>query len=185
MVLSAETLCCSPNTDWFPVSTDISGSPQYCLMVLSAETLCCSPNTDWFHVSTDISGSHQYCLTVLSAETLCCSPNTDWFPVSTDISGSPQYCLMVLSAETLCCSPNTDWFHVSTDISGSPPVLAGSCHPRHLWIKWEVGKGNENLVYLSPWDFKRSFTCHKILRHGTSGFTSNPKVRCAADFYHP
>jgi hypothetical protein len=38
-----------------------------------------------------------------------------------------------------------------------------------------MGKGNENLVYPSPWDFKRFFTCRKILRHGTSGFTSDPK----------
>jgi hypothetical protein len=41
---------------------------------------------------------------------------------------------------------------------------------------------NENLVYLSPWDFKSYFTCRKILRHGTSGFTSHPRARCAADF---
>jgi hypothetical protein len=31
-----------------------------------------------------------------------------------------------------------------------------------------MGKGNENLVYPSPWDFKSSFTRRKILRHGTS-----------------
>jgi hypothetical protein len=30
-----------------------------------------------------------------------------------------------------------------------------------------MGGGNENLVYSSPRDFKSSFTCHKILRHGT------------------
>jgi hypothetical protein len=38
-----------------------------------------------------------------------------------------------------------------------------------------MGEGNENLVYPSPWDFKRFLTCRKILRHGTSGFTSHPK----------
>jgi hypothetical protein len=38
-----------------------------------------------------------------------------------------------------------------------------------------MGEGNENLVYLSPWDFKNSFTCRKILRHGISGFISHPK----------
>jgi hypothetical protein len=37
------------------------------------------------------------------------------------------------------------------------------------------GEGNENLVSPSPWDFKRFLTCRKILRHGTSGFTSHPK----------
>jgi hypothetical protein len=30
-----------------------------------------------------------------------------------------------------------------------------------------MGEGNENLVYPYPWDFKSSFTCRKILRHGT------------------
>jgi hypothetical protein len=38
-----------------------------------------------------------------------------------------------------------------------------------------VGEGNENLVYPSPWDFEISFTCRKILRHGTSGFTPHAK----------
>jgi hypothetical protein len=32
-----------------------------------------------------------------------------------------------------------------------------------------MGEGNENF------DFKRSLTCRKILRHGTSGFTSYQK----------
>jgi hypothetical protein len=36
-------------------------------------------------------------------------------------------------------------------------------------------EGNENLFCPSPWDFKRSLTCHKILRHGTSGFISHPQ----------
>jgi hypothetical protein len=58
-------------------------------------------------------------------------------------------------------------------------ALAATCtvwqsfHPRHLWSDW--AKENENLVYLSLWDFKRYFTCCKILRHGTSGFTSHLK----------
>jgi hypothetical protein len=38
-----------------------------------------------------------------------------------------------------------------------------------------MGKGDENLVYLSLWYFKRSLTRHKILQHGTSGFTSHVK----------
>jgi hypothetical protein len=70
-------------------------------------------------------------------------------------------------------------------------TVCRSCHQRHLWqapvlsgspairdISGESGRvseGNENLVYLSPWDIKRSFRCRKILRHGTSGFTSHPK----------
>jgi hypothetical protein len=38
-----------------------------------------------------------------------------------------------------------------------------------------MGEGNENLVYSSPWDFKGSLTCHKVLRHGIFGFTFHPK----------
>jgi hypothetical protein len=38
-----------------------------------------------------------------------------------------------------------------------------------------MGEENENLVFSSPWDFKSSFTCRKIFRHGNSGFTSYPK----------
>jgi hypothetical protein len=43
-----------------------------------------------------------------------------------------------------------------------------------------MGEGNENLVYLSPWDFKSSFTCRKILRRGTFRlhFPSERKVCC-------
>jgi hypothetical protein len=36
-----------------------------------------------------------------------------------------------------------------------------------------MGEGNENLFYPSPWYFKRSLTCRKILRDGTSSFTSH------------
>jgi hypothetical protein len=53
------------------------------------------------------------------------------------------------------------------------------------WSEWEVGEGIENLVYPPQWDFKSSFTRIKILRHGTTGFTSHPKGRCAMDFYRP
>jgi hypothetical protein len=38
-----------------------------------------------------------------------------------------------------------------------------------------MNEGNENLVYSFPWDLKTSLTCRKILRNGTSGFTSRPK----------
>jgi hypothetical protein len=42
-----------------------------------------------------------------------------------------------------------------------------------------MGEGNENLVYSSPWDFKSSLTCRKIL-HGTFHlyFPSDRKVCC-------
>jgi hypothetical protein len=45
------------------------------------------------------------------------------------------------------------------------------------WQSRKLGEGNVNLVYPSPWDFKRSLTRRNILRHGTSGFTSHPKER--------
>jgi hypothetical protein len=38
-----------------------------------------------------------------------------------------------------------------------------------------MGEGYENLAYPFPWDVRTSLTCRKILRHGTSGFSSYPK----------
>jgi hypothetical protein len=84
-------------------------------------------------------------------------------------------------------APITGWFPVSRNISGSHQYFLVSCHPRRLRSEWEVGEGNESLVYLSPWEFKRTFTCRKILRHGISGFTSHPKedmVRIFKAFKH-
>jgi hypothetical protein len=37
-----------------------------------------------------------------------------------------------------------------------------------------MGERNDNLVYPHPWDFERSSTCRKILRHGTIDFTFYP-----------
>jgi hypothetical protein len=57
-----------------------------------------------------------------------------------------------------------------------PPVLSGSPVSRDIsGASRRMGEGNENLVSLFPWDFKRSLTCHKILQHGASGFTSHLK----------
>jgi hypothetical protein len=57
-----------------------------------------------------------------------------------------------------------------------PPVLSGGIVSRDTsGASRRTGEGNENLVYPSTWDFNRFLTCHKILRHGTSGFTSHPK----------
>jgi hypothetical protein len=44
---------------------------------------------------------------------------------------------------------------------------------------------SENFAYQYLKNIKRSLTRRKILRHGTSGFTSHPRGRCAADFYRP
>jgi hypothetical protein len=43
-----------------------------------------------------------------------------------------------------------------------------------------MGEGNENSVSSSPWNFNSSFTCRKILRHGTFRlyFPSERKVCC-------
>jgi hypothetical protein len=43
-----------PSTGWFPVSTDISGSPQYFPVVLSAEISVAVQSTGWFPVSRDL-----------------------------------------------------------------------------------------------------------------------------------
>jgi hypothetical protein len=75
-------------------------------------------------------------------------------------------------------APSTGSFPVSRDISGSHQYSLVSCHPRCLWIKWEVGKGNENLLYTSLWDFKSSFTCRKILGDLRLYFPSERKVCC-------
>jgi hypothetical protein len=44
----------------------------------------------------------------------------------------------------------------------------------------QVGEWTKEMRISSirPWDLKRSLTCHKILQHRTSGFTSHPKVCC-------
>jgi hypothetical protein len=56
-----------------------------------------------------------------------------------------------------------------------PPVLSGGPVSRDIsGAIRRMGEGDENLVFSSPWDFKISLTCRKIL-HGTSSFTSHPK----------
>jgi hypothetical protein len=66
--------------------------------------------------------------------------------------------------------------NLSTRVLWQPPVLSGGPVSRDIsGVSRRMGEGSENLVYLSLWDFKRSLTCHKILWHGTSGFTSHPK----------
>jgi hypothetical protein len=47
-----------------------------------------------------------------------------------------------------------------------------------LTARWATG--NDTFVYSSLWDFKGSFTCRKILRHGTFPlyFPSERKVCC-------
>jgi hypothetical protein len=57
----------------------------------------------------------------------------------------------------------------------APVVSDGSVSRYISGESGKVGAGDENLICSSPWDFKRSFICRKILRHGTSGFTSHPK----------
>jgi hypothetical protein len=49
-----------------------------------------------------------------------------------------------------------------------PPVIWRSSQQRHLWSEYENRRRKSELVYPSPWDFKRSLTCRKILQHETS-----------------
>jgi hypothetical protein len=89
------------------------------------------------------------------------------------------YMLRLLAIALPLCS-----FHLFPPLTVTFPKLSVilrslyflvSCHTRSFWSEWEVSEGNENLVYSSPWDFKSSFAYSKILRHGTSGFTSHSK----------
>jgi hypothetical protein len=66
--------------------------------------------------------------------------------------------------------------NLSTRALWQPPLAPGG--PVIRGMSEAIGRmdeGNEYLVYTSPWDFRRSLRCRKILRHGTSGFTSHPK----------
>jgi hypothetical protein len=72
----------------------------------------------------------------------------------------------------------------------APVVSDGSVSRDISGESGKVGVGDENLICPSPWDLKRSFTCRKILRHGTSGFTSHPKkgvlrIWICIDFKNP
>jgi hypothetical protein len=57
------------------------------------------------------------------------------------------------------------WASDRRDWLGLTPNLT----TRALWStetpleQWEIGEGNENLVYPSSWDFKSSFTCRPVL----------------------
>jgi hypothetical protein len=64
------------------------------------------------------------------------------------------------------------------------------------WLHYRA-TGNDNFVYSSLWDFKSSFTCRKILRHGTfplyfpserkvcCGFLSPLKIHCLGRVLNP
>jgi hypothetical protein len=68
--------------------------------------------------------------------------------------------------------------NLSTRVLWQPPVQSDGPLSRDISgaIK-RMDEENENIVYPSPWVFKRSLTCHKILQPGTSGFTSHMKER--------
>jgi hypothetical protein len=60
------------------------------------------------------------------------------------------------------CVSKRDWLKLTPDLT----------------TRWATG--NDNFVYSCLWDFKSSFTCHKILQHGTFPFyfPSERKVCC-------
>jgi hypothetical protein len=73
--------------------------------------------------------------------------------------------------------------NLSTRALWQSPVLSGGPVSRDIsGASGRVGEGNENLVYPSPWDFKRALTCRKILRHGTFRLYFLSEGRCAANF---
>jgi hypothetical protein len=80
-----------------------------------------------------------------------------------------------LSTTVLWQPPVLSGSPVSRDISGSPQYWLVSCQQRPLWSKWESGRRKWEFSLPSPWDFKRSFMCHRILWYGISGFTSHLK----------
>jgi hypothetical protein len=71
----------------------------------------------------------------------------------------------------LLCGP---WYDLP-ERSGSHHNSGGTVSRDISGASRSMGEGNENLVYLFPWDLKRYLTCSKILQHGTSGFTFHPK----------
>jgi hypothetical protein len=79
--------------------------------------------------------------------------------------------------------------NLSTRDLWQPPVLSDGPVRRDIsGASRRMDEGNENLIYPSPWDFKRSLTCRKILLHGISGFTSHPKegaLRIFISFKNP
>jgi hypothetical protein len=73
--------------------------------------------------------------------------------------------------------------NLSTRVLLQPPVLSGGPASRDIsGVNRRMDEGNENLVYLSLWDFKRSLACHKILWHWTFGFTSHLKEGVLRNF---
>jgi hypothetical protein len=73
--------------------------------------------------------------------------------------------------------------NLSTRALWLPPVLSGGPAIRDISrASGTVGEGNENLVCPSPWDFKRSLRCRKILRHGTFWLYFPSEGMCVADF---
>jgi hypothetical protein len=88
--------------------------------------------------------------------------------------------------QAYCSAPDvgtTIWWYqlgltpdLSTWALWQPPELSGSPESRDIsGVSRRMDKGNENLVYPFPWNFKRALTCRKILQHGTSCFTSHSK----------
>jgi hypothetical protein len=96
-----------------------------------------------------------------------------------------DWCLRTAASRAYCSLPgdcNVDHGMVvstlnsSTRVLWQPPVLSGDPVSRDIsGASRKMGEGNENLVYPSPWYFKRFLTFRKILRHGAFGFTSHPK----------
>jgi hypothetical protein len=94
-------------------------------------------------------------------------------------------------ASRACCSSPGDcdvdhvrWYrlgltpNLSTRAPWQPPVPYGGTASRDICGASRImGEGNENLVYPSPWDFKRSLTCRKI-SHGLPALLPTRRKVC-------
>jgi hypothetical protein len=87
----------------------------------------------------------------------------------------PQTGLLFIP-RVICERGETQWWWCRLGITpdSSTKALWQSYQQRHLG---QVGGMDEGvrILPISIWNTSRSLTCRKILRHGTSGFTSQPK----------
>jgi hypothetical protein len=72
-----------------------------------------------------------------------------------------------------CC-----WLGITTYLTTSPTS-------RSIWARRGNGRRSNNFAYQYLKCLKSSLTCHKILRHWTSGFTIHPKKVELWTFYRP
>jgi hypothetical protein len=85
------------------------------------------------------------------------------------------YCSFPRWYESLESHNNDDDASWEKTPDSSTRALWQTYHQRHLGTRRRNGRRSLNFAYQYPRYVNRSFKCRKILRHGTSGFTSHPK----------